>query len=284
MGRKSRAADPIAVSVPFSQSQIAIIWPGLDFVLSAYRMRQEKGAVATSYPFRIYQLPRDFDVGTFSPAMMAQFSRLSEKLMPRKAKGGKIFLTALELRAAAFSARTTVKLHRMIIRDRHRSKAATKRQADGENRKIHKESEARRDVVKLLELFMKRATRRFLAVRSPDEVKTLSREWQSHLRWIQFHLTFFKSTRSFLTPMRKTHQDYIDRLVKMAEEAIVIRKYQLPDPAMLRQVIRLFVAYSRRGRIAPYHHRYMLDNNDSRVAQARLFEFLEPRLYLRKAK
>jgi hypothetical protein len=284
MGRKTRTTDPIAVSVPFSQSQIAIIWPGLDFVLSAYRMRQESGTVQTAYPFRIYPLPRDFDPGTFSSSMMDQFDRLSAKLKPHKLTGGEFFLTAFEFRAAAFSARTTVKLYRFIIRDTHRSKAQARRQTDGEKREIQKKAESRHKVVKVLDLFMKRATRRYLAARSSDEFKSLSRKWQSHLRWIQFHLTFFKSTRSFLTPMRKTYQDEIDRLVKMAEEAIVIRKYQLPDPAILRQVIRRFVAYSRRARIAPYHHRYMLDNNDSRVAQARLFEFLEPRLYLRKAK
>jgi len=284
MCAKSETAAPTTIAVRFSKSQMAIIWPGLAFVLSAYRMRQQNGTVPTAYPFRVNPLPRDFDSGTFSSSMMEQFSLLSAKLKPRRGTGGSLSLTVFDLRAAAFSARTTVKLHRMIIREGKHSKDGAKRRSDDDRRKVQKEAKTRKNVVKALEHYMKRATRRFLAVRTPDEFRALSKEWQSHLRWIQFHLTYFKSTRIFLSPMRRTYQTSINQLVKMAEKAILVRKYQLPDPASLRHVIRLFVSYSRRARIGQYHHRYMLNNTGNRFAQARLFEFLEPRLYLRNTK
>ena len=110
----------------------------------------------------------------------------------------------------------------------------------------------------------------------------MSKEWQSHLRWMRFHLAYFKPV-----PVRRNvrirNQNVIDRLMTMAEEAIRYEGYDLPDPRELRRVMRLFARYSRRGRIRIFHLQYILEHSQLRATQGFLFEFVEKRNNLQEA-
>ena len=55
--------------------------------------------------------------------------------------------------------------------------------------------------------------------------------------------------------------------------------YKLPDPVQLRRIMRLYVAYTRRGRL-PYPIRYMLKNEKAIGVQYILCRFVEQRLSL----
>ena len=79
------------------------------------------------------------------------------------------------------------------------------------------------------------------------------------------------------------HRMVIDRLIAIAEEAVGREGFEIPDPRELRNVVRLFVRYSRRGRIWKFHFRYMLQNSQRREAQEFLFEFVQKRIHLREA-
>jgi hypothetical protein len=52
--------------------------------------------------------------------------------------------------------------------------------------------------IHVLERYVKRAKRRFMLSAAEDEFRKLPKEWQSHLRWIQFRLNYFKPWSSCL--------------------------------------------------------------------------------------
>ncbi len=45
--------DP-RIKVTLSPAQIAIVWPGLDFILRSYQSLEQSGRSHASYPFRMY--------------------------------------------------------------------------------------------------------------------------------------------------------------------------------------------------------------------------------------
>ncbi len=281
-GAGTGPTDP-KIPVRLSKAQIARIWPGLSCIVRAYTARSSGLDITTSYPFRMYPLPRGFDSGSFSQQLMDRILAFRAELQRKSKTGGRFRLDSFDLRAAAFSARITGKLGRMRVLKPRKKGAGTLPPSAHERQILAKQFKATQTIVRELERFTKRANRRFIKTASQNEFKALSREWQSHLRWMRFRLVYFKPIRKFLKSLRPRYQDQIDRLVWMAERAIKDRKFQPPSAKSLRHEIRLFVNYCRRGRIPRYHHRYMLENSESPGARARLFEFLEPRLYLRKA-
>lgn len=110
----------------------------------------------------------------------------------------------------------------------------------------------------------------------------MSKEWQSQLRWMRFHLAYFKPVPVGCS-RRLANQDVIDRLVTIAEEAIRYRGYEIPDPRELRHVMRLFARYSRRGRIGYFHLRYVLEHSGRGETRQVLFEFVKKRIHLQEA-
>jgi hypothetical protein len=257
---------------------MSIIWPGLDHIVRAFLTREMAGESLTAYPFRIQPLPPGFDSGNFSPSMADRIRRLWAKLQPLLKTGGRVRMDSFELRAAVLSARITLTLERVLVRKARKRGTRTKVRLPPSKKAMQKLEQRKRSVIETLERYMKRANRRFLAQASRNEFKALSKEWQSHLRWIRFHLAYFKPFRPSGPGLRKRQRETIDRLVKMATLAIEDQGFELPDPGELRHVIRLFVRYSRRGRRDLKHHRYMLANKDRFFARDELFRFLKPRL------
>jgi hypothetical protein len=276
-------ANSTSIRVQLSKAQIALIQPGLDFVLRAYQTQQIAGQALTAYPFRMYPLPRGFDSGEFSQAMMDRISRLRMKLQRKAQLGGRSEVDAFELRAAAFAVRITLKLQRIRVRKTRKSMETTEQHFNYEKGELEKQAARKRRVTRYLEQLMKRANRRFMRAATPGAFQALSEEWRLHLRWMQFNLTYFKPIASHTTSLRLWYQNEINRLVRMAERAISDRRLQLPSEKSLRYAIRQFLSSSRRGRIGRYDHVYILKNSDSPFARTKLFEFLEPRLYLRRA-
>lgn len=283
MAQQVSSAGSIAIEIGLSKAQIAKIWPGLDFIARSYMTRQRTGRSPASYPFQIYPMPRGFDSGTFSTPMMDRLFRLREQLLPKAKTGGQFTLDAFQLRAAAFAARVTRRLKRMQIVKPRKKGASTLPTSDREKRILTKQAKETQRTIRHLERVMKSAVRRFMKEATPAEFRALSEEWQSHLRWMKFRLTFFKHIGKFSKSIRYLYQDQISCLIQMAERAILDRRFQLPSAKSLRHAIRVFLNYSRRARVGPYDHVYILRNSESPAARARLFEFLEPQLYLRRA-
>lgn len=113
--------------------------------------------------------------------------------------------------------------------------------------------------------------------------KLRSNQWQSHLRWIKFHLTYFTPLPSPATGRLQWRNAWLDALVQMAGKAIIKSGFQLPDPARLRRVLHQFLIYSIRGRMGKYNHLFMIRHEDSPIVQSKLFGFAKKRLVLKGA-
>jgi hypothetical protein len=247
-------------------------------------MWERTGDSPASYPFQIQPLPRDFGTGIYSPSMMNSTIALCARLKPRQSSGGVFELDSFQLRAAAFSARVTLKLPRFLATTKKaRESSPEKRRAEG----IDPESIARlrlriKHIVKDLERQMKRARRQFLKHGTSGEFRALSKEWRSHLLWMQYRLAYFKPFRPVGPGTRRRQRIRIDLLVAMARKAIETKKLPIPNEKLLRNVIRRFIQDCHRGRIGKRDFLYMLDHQQSPIAQTELLKYVSPRLGLEK--
>jgi len=274
--------DPTAINLRLSKVQMSVIWPGLNFIVLAFLTRVKTGTCEFEYPFRVHPLPRGFDAGTWRPAMMDRIRELWIRLRHKATTGGRVQMNAIDIRAAILAARINLQLLRRGAKDARHQDSKTKRIRGLDRRAIKKKKQQTQPAINSLERNLKRATRSFLKVASHYEFEKMSKEWQSHLRWMRFHLAYFKPV-----PVRRNvriaYQDVIDRLVTIAEEAIRYRGFETPDPRELRQAMRLFARYSRRGRIRIFHLHYILEHSQFRATQGFLFEFVEKRINLQEA-
>ncbi len=283
MTPQSVETDSTAVRLRLTKQQVSVIWPGLNYIICQFLTRQETGQAVTSYPFRIQPLPPGSDSGTFSAPMMDRIQQLWSKIQPIKTTGGDLQLDEFELRAAIFAARTSVKLDRRDVEKTRKQGAKTKHRVAGAKRALNKQAREKTEAVEFLETALKRASRLLASEIGAEEFKTQSKEWQSHLRWIEYHLTYFKPFRVTGTSITKLHRGWVDILVVMAKKAIAELGYETPEPAELRAVMRQYLAYSLRGRMGEYNHIFMLRNRDRSVAQMKLFDFVQERIPLLEA-
>lgn len=275
------AKDQGTVRIRLSKAQIAMIWPGLDFIVSAYLLQDDRESLRTSYPYRLYPKQPDADHGAFSTSMMDRIRGLRAALRAKRKKGGQLWMDFIELRAAALAVRITLKLLRMKAHGQlGRAKDVERWQRTGRVEIKKHEGKARR-IVQFLELRMKRANRRFLAQGSQEVFSARSKEWQAHLKWIRFNLAYFKPLPPVAPGMRKQYQRTIEKLETKARQVIKNEGFLPPNPNELRRAIRQFVRYSRRARIGLYYHRKVLENWESFDARFSFFKFLERRLDLK---
>lgn len=54
MAPQAASAGSTLIKTGLSKAQIAIIWPGLNFIVCSYLTWQQTGQLLTSYPFRLY--------------------------------------------------------------------------------------------------------------------------------------------------------------------------------------------------------------------------------------
>jgi len=275
--------DPTAVKMRLSKTQMSVIWPGLHFLVLALLSREKFGTCEFAYPFQIFPLPRGFDDGTYRSAMTDCIRALWIRMKPIATTGGRVQMNSIDIRAAIFAARINMQLLRRRVHDARRKDAKTKKTLGLGRAAIKKRKQQTGPVIKSLERNLKRATRSSLKTTSRSEFAQMSKEWRSHLRWMKFHLAYFKQVR-VVKGRGIVHRMVIDQLTAIAEKAIRYEGFEIPDPRELRNVVRLFVRYSRRGRIWKFHFRYMLQNGQRRAAQEFLFEFVKKRIKLKENK
>jgi len=242
-------------------------------------MRARTGEAPAAYPFRIQPLERNFDTGTFSLSMMNRSVKLCAMLKAKRS-GGTFSLDSFQLRAAAFSSRTTLQIRRFIaVTPGIRKSSIERRKRDGIDPESIKRLRQKISIlIKFLEKHMKRAERRFVSERSRADFQHLSKEWRAHLRWMKYRLAYFKPFRPVATGMRPMQRRRIDLLVAMAQNASEAKKRQIPNDKVLRDIIRRFVRDCHRGRIGERNFQYMLKNQQSPIAQAELLDYVALRL------
>lgn len=287
---------PIAIPIRLSWRQVSLIWPGLRFVISAELTRKERGVALCSYPLWMQPLPPGFDSGKYSARMMSSIDRLWDSLGPMLKTGGRLHLDTFAIRSAVLAVRLTLQVRRFLYRNaidtsqralnsiprhdrvrRERISAELKSLREGRQSELPKLKAQTDRLVETLERLDKRATRRFVTVRSKLEFDMLSLEWQAHVRWIRFNLAYLKPLE--LPPdLRIMQRRRIDKLVTMAKEAIERSRTEMPNEKELRRIARAFVRSCKQGNQGKFHHLYMVQNSEDPTAQNRLFEFFAPRI------
>ena len=287
---------PVAIAIRLSSRQVSLIWPGLNFVVLAERTRKARGVAHCSYPYGMQPLPRGFDCGTYSERMMSSINGLWDSLGPKRKTGGRLRLDTFGIRAALLAVRLTLQVPRFLYRTeidgtqrdlnlvprrdearRGRLSAELKSLRQRKQSELPKLKTQTNRVIKTLERLGKRAIRRFSAMRSKQEVDTLSGEWGDHVRWIRFNLAYFQPFK--LPPdFRIMQRRRIDTLVKMAKQEIQRRRSVAPDEKELRKIARAFVRSCKQGHHGQFDYLYMGYNAEDPAAQRKLFEFFEPRI------
>ncbi len=273
--------DPTAVKIRLSKTQMSIIWPGLNFLVIALLSREKLGTCEFAYPCRVCPLPRGFDDGTYRPAMMDRIRALRIRMKPLAKTGGRAEMNDIDIRAAIYAARVNLQLLRRNVHDARRKDAKTNKTLGLDRAAIKKRKQQTGPVIKSLERDLKRATRSSLKITSRSEFAQMSKDWRSHLLWMKFHLAYFKQVIG-VKRRGVVRRMVIDQLTVIAEKAIRYEGFEIPDSRDLRQIIRLYLRYSRRGRIGTFHFRYMLQNGQRREAQEFLFEFVKKRIKLKE--
>jgi hypothetical protein len=97
-----------AIKFRLSKAQMAVIWPGLDFIACAYLTRVRTGTCQYAYPFQIYPLPQGVDTGGFSNKMIDAIIALWRRLQPKAKTGGRAQMDTIDIRAAILSCRVNL--------------------------------------------------------------------------------------------------------------------------------------------------------------------------------
>jgi hypothetical protein len=269
-----------AIRLRLSASQISVIWPGLDLLVTSYDSRQHKGGSRYEYPFMIYPPPAGFDRGKFDQGMMDEVLGLWKRLRPRVKSGGRVQMDTIEFRAAIFAIRANLDKDRKLRHDRRRwsPKEEVRFQIDDEYLAKLKIKSQR--VIASLERHMKRANRALIKSITKEQLTLLMNAWSAHLRSMRLHLVYFKPLRPVNRDRKIRQQAILDELMKMADRGIRNAGYQPPDKQELRRMMRLYASSARRWREGPYTLQFMMEHKTNFSATWYLSEFVIRRLDL----
>jgi len=84
---------------------MSVIWPGLDLIAETHDIRQQEKRVRYTYPFSTYPFLRGSIIGTYDTQSMNQIIALWNALRTKSTIGGRVQMTAIQVRAAIFAIR-----------------------------------------------------------------------------------------------------------------------------------------------------------------------------------
>jgi hypothetical protein len=271
---------------------MALVWPGLDFLVKANISRGKNKAGTYSYPFSIYPLPSGKSRGTYQPYLMDQIVATWRQLKPKSSTGGRVQMNAVQVRASIFAIRVYLALCRRQKHNLRRSRAQWKGNKNA-NERAHLNAELKtfsssiqelrvnsRRVLPILEKHMKRANRALLTTHGPEQVAAISTAWRGHLRWMRLHLAYFKPLSPIVKNLRARQRGTIDILVNMAEKGLQNEACKTPGEAELRHVMRLYARSARRGLQGRWTVPELVAHPNFFLSKWHLAEFVKHRLRL----
>jgi hypothetical protein len=261
---------------------MSIIWPGLDLVSRSYISRQRKGGIRYEYPFRTYPPPVGFNRGIFDQSLMEEILALWKQLRPKEKTGGRLQMTAIDLRASIFAIRAHLGFVRKARYDERRlgQGAKTRFLLDAESyAKLKAKSEL---VILSLERHMKRANRLLKKSIDQNEYHALINAWTAHLRWMRLHIAYFKRWSPIIQGRKIQQQNTLDWLMHMAGYGIRDEGYEQPESKELRRIMRLYVRSARRGREGMFTIPYLMKPNGNVYMNRHLAQFIIRRLTLKE--
>jgi hypothetical protein len=276
----------ITVSAKFrlSESQMSIVWQGLDRIIKSYVAHRTKGGLRYEYPFQIYPPPVGFSRGKFDRNFMDEIVGLWKRLRPKAKTGGRVQMDAVELRASIFSIRANldyVRSRRYFYRRLKSEQKAAIRLDDGSFEQLNIKSQR---VIHTLERHAKRANRSLLKSVPRDAYDSVMDAWRLHLRWMRLHIAYFKplTIRGRVRGSKGKQQKMLEELTQMAKVAIENEGFEQPDSSELWCILRLYARSARRGREGIHGVHYMVRNIHLAEPRVYLLDFIHKRLKLKE--
>jgi hypothetical protein len=271
------------IRVWLTAKQAKLIWPGLDRVVSNLITYQEKGTTRNSASYRLAPI-RGYDNGDWNQELLNKLLAIYKRLGSRCQSDGYVRMDFIDLRMAAFGARTHVHVVRQLAEIAVKWDQRTQEKFSWDLNSIRTLATQTKAVIRSLERRTKRANRLFMQEHTESEFREKAHEWQRFLRWLHYHLAFFGKEHPPEPSLRKYYLARIDYLIGIASSLLSCNGYQLPAPQDLRQVVRLYIRYSRRARFGQYGHDRLLRSPEEFIARLRFLEFLERHLTLMETK
>jgi hypothetical protein len=269
----------ITISAKFrlSESQMSIIWEGLDRIIKFYVARGTKGGIRFEYPFRIYPPPVGFSRGKFDQNFMDEIIGLRKRLKPKAKAGGRVQMDAVELRASIFSVRANLDYMRSLQYYNPRLKSEKEAALKQLNIKSQR-------VIHTLERHAKRANRSLLKSVPRDAYDLVMDAWRLHLRWMRLYIVYFKPLRmrGRIKGSKGKQQKMLEELMQMAKVAIENDGFEQPESSELWRIMRLYARSARRGREGIHGVHYMVRNKHFAEPRVYLVDFIHKRLTLKE--
>jgi hypothetical protein len=182
--------------------------------------------------------------------MMNRVIVLHDRLLPKATAGGRVHMTAFEIRAAIFAVGVGPSIWRMQNSTRRRTSIPRRglKSTPVDARALNQLHIKSKRTILSLERHMKRANRRLLKSVTHEEYAAQTHAWKAHVRWMRLRLVYFKPWRRPLHGWKTRHQRILNTLVAMADKGLRNEGYQPPDAKELRRIMRLFAASARRVR------------------------------------
>ncbi len=271
--------DPLLVEFRLSANQAKIIGTGLNFLADAWTVRSQEMSLATTYPFMTYPLPPGTDSGKLQPAIMKRICDLWGEYKPRIGRGGRARANWLDLRILIFAARIRMGLWRYSERENWKKGPGARRQ-HAQDRKITKHLHAQTQrTIESLDRSRRKADRQFRKMVSPDDYQTRTAEWKSQARWIRYHLAYFKC---WWREGSGRADEIIDGVMEIAINALRSLHYEVPATSAVREKVRQYLRYCRRGRIGKPTFLDLMHDPDALANRLFIAEFLATRLKLER--
>ena len=283
--QSSFQSDTTSIKMRLTPTQMFIIARGLNFIVESHLERQRGTRLATAYQFMISPFPPGKDPGTFSQKLMDRMIALWDRIKPRamgRSVGGRIQMDWLDLRMAIFAFRVGMGLRGESAREKRETDPTVRESWQRVKRDTERLQRKTKRTIRSLERSRGRADRAFRKTISHEEYLEREKEWRAHARWIHYDLAFFTPWSRYIgTGIAKLRRMIIDDLSKTAEEALRLEGYEAPLPEALRDKVRLYIRYCRRGRIGEPVFRDILQKKKY-FDQLFLAEFVAKRLKLKR--
>jgi hypothetical protein len=276
----------LSVSLRLSPSQAGVISEGLDFLASTWGLKQRGRNPGTTYPFLNKPLAPGKTAGTFSQSIMDRVVALRDRMKPKVGAGGRMQMGWLELRIATYACRVALDQARHPL-SIHQTKVLRSRSG---RPKSHPEVAAlarkTRETIKCLERHQKKATRLYKTTVSDTDFSASIGEWKQHLRWMRMHLAFFREGEVLRAgpSLEKNYRKTARKILEITLEALDMEGYQLPPTKEVREAVRTYLRYCRRGRIAHLHFTPILRSGGTYNERVALGEYIATRLRLRRVR
>lgn len=219
-----------------TRKEILLVYTGLQPAICSYAQAREFGQLPFTSFFRVYPHLRP-PHGKFRQELMDFLMRLWSVICgwvrTSESRTHRMETDAIGVAALAFFARASM----AQIRHGHLPSPVT-------NPKL-----AIARLTRKLERYRRRALRSCERSGRGRTYARASSQWRDFLTWVRSHLLYCQCRLPIMTSHRRRQVSYLARIELLARDVVREQHLEMPTEKELHRLVRLCVAYARRGRL-----------------------------------